>query len=470
VNRERLATSLRTRVACEPLLQLLRECAVDTGATLYLVGGSVRDAALRRRCQDADLTVVRHAAPLVDEISRRLGTRGFRFHKRGVTTWRFATPSGDVDLVDAVRCGLEHDLRRRELTINAMAYDLVEQNVVDPLGGLKDLRAKRLRAPGADTFREDPARCLRAARFLAELPGFRIERDTRRWLIREAPRLRRVAVERIREELSKLFGGIRPHDGLAAVHEWGLLDPLLPELSPLHGCAAGLDRPDVWRHTVKTIEMSATRPRLPSFGTVRDRDELPLLRWTLFLHDMAKPTTLVVEPSGKPTFHGHEERGAAMADALLKRLRFESHTRRRITQLIRWHLRPGHLADAGAPARGMRRLARDAGDDLPLLCLHAACDAQGSGGSGDAARWRRMSRVLRTLPEIQSKLRALPDTPLLSGADVIRATGLTPGPRIGELLRKIAEARDDGRVSTRRQALAYLEEVARSPAPSGTSS
>jgi poly(A) polymerase len=150
-----------------------------------------------------------------------------------------------------------------------------------------------------------------------------------------------------------------------------------------------------------------------------------------------------------------------MADAVLKRLRFESRTRRRITQLVRWHLRPGHLADAGAPARGMRRLARDAGDDLPLLCLHAACDAQGSGGTAGAARWRRMSRVLRALPEVHSRLRALPEAPLLSGADVIRATGLTPGPRIGALLREIADARDDGLVSTRRQALAYLKKAVR---------
>jgi tRNA nucleotidyltransferase/poly(A) polymerase len=331
--------------------------------------------------------------------------------------------------------------------------------VLDPLGGLKDLRKKRLRAPGEDTFREDPARCLRAARFLAELPDFRIERDTRHRLIREAPRLRRIAVERIREELNKLLGGIRPHEGLAAVHEWGLLDPLLPELSALHGCAAGRDRPDVWRHTVKTIEMSATRPRLPSFGTVKDRGELPLLRWTLLLHDIAKPATLAIDPSGKPTFHGHEELGAKMANALLKRLRVDAGTRRRITQLIRWHLRPGHLADAGAPARGMRRLARDAGDDLSLLCLHAACDARGSGATGGSARWRRMSHVLRTLPQVQSRLRKLPDEPLLSGTDVLRATGLPPGPKIGKLLRDLAEARDDGLISTRRQALAYLSKV-----------
>jgi len=227
----------------------------------------------------------------------------------------------------------------------------------------------------------------------------------------------------------------------------------------LRECVAGRERPDVWTHTLKTIEISATRPRLPCYGTVRRRNELPLLRWTLLLHDIAKPATFARMPSGKPTFHGHEEIGATMADKLLGRLRFDSASRRRIKQLIRWHLRPGHLADAGAPMRGMRRLAREAGDDLPLLCLHAACDAQGSGGLDTGARWRRMSRVLRALPQIQSRLRAIPSEPLLSGADVLRVTGLAPGPKVGALLRELADARDDGLVSDRRQALAFVKRI-----------
>jgi len=459
MKRATLEARLSVRVARDPLLQVLRGCALEAQAAVYLVGGPVRDAALGRRSRDIDLTVASRSTNLIRAIRQRLGTKGFRFRKRGVTTWRFATPSGDLDLVDAVRRGLEQDLRRRELTINAMAYDLVEGRVIDPLGGLKDLRAGRLRAPAVDAFRDDPARCLRAARFLAELPDFRITRETRRLLIEQAPRLRRVAVERIREELTKLLASPMPHVGLALIHRWGLLEPLLPELLPLHDCAAGHGRPDVWQHTLKTIEMSATRPRLPCFTTVRGRGELALLRWTLLLHDIAKPATYAVDPSGKPTFHGHEVIGAKMADRLLKRLRVDASTRRRITQLIRWHLRPGHLADAGAPSRGMRRLARDAGDDLPLLCLHAACDARGSGATTDAARWRRMSRVLRALPGVQSRLRKIPGRPLLSGADILKATGLSPGPRIGELLREIAEARDNGEIRTRGQALAHLRKV-----------
>ncbi len=459
MKRERLAARLRVRVAREPMLRALKACAVAAAAEVYLVGGPVRDAALGRPHQDTDLTVVRRSAPFLREIRRRFGTRGFRFRKRGVTTWRFATDFGELDVVDAASRGLEDDLRRRESTVNAMAYDLVASRIADPLSGLRDLRAKRLRAPRADTFRADPARCLRAARFLAVLPGFRVERRSLLRLKREASKMRSVAPERVREELTKLLGGSRPHDGLSAVHAWGLLDPTLPELTPLRGCAAGPGRPDVWEHTVKTIEISATRARLPSFAAVRDRRELALLRWTLLLHDIAKPATLARDASGKPTFHGHEELGAEMAEGLMRRLRFDVQTRRRVAQLVRLHLRPGHLADAGAPARGMRRLARDAADDLPLLCLHAACDARGSGGPGDAARWRRMSAVLRALPQIQARLRALPEASLLSGADVMRATGLGPGPRIGRLLREIAEARDDGVIRTRRQALDYLKKT-----------
>ncbi len=461
MTRARLMATLARRVARDPLLRLMRDAVRASGAGAFLVGGPVRDAALGRPCRDADFTVVRRMTPLLTEIGQRLGTRGFRFRKRGVTTWRFAAATGEVDLVDAVRRGLEGDLRRRELTINALAYDLGSGRLADPLGGLRDLRARRLRAPRADAFRDDPARCLRAARFLAELPGFRVERETRRLLMAASARARRVAAERVRVELDKLLAGARPHDGLTALHDWGLLEPLLPELLPTLGCAAGHGRPDVWRHTLRAIELSATRPRLPSHNVVRGRDELALLRWTLLLHDIAKPATYAVEPSGKPTFHGHEVLGAKMANRLLERLRFDTRARRRITTLIRLHLRPGHLADAGAPARGMRRLARDAGEDLPLLCLHAACDACGSGATGGTARWRRLSRVLRRLPEVQARLRKLPTAPLLTGTDVMRVTGLGPGPRIGRLLNELADARDDGLISTRRQALAYLEKKTR---------
>jgi poly(A) polymerase len=447
---------LTRRVSRDPLLKLLRDCAVTTNASLYLVGGPVRDAALGRPAADADLTVVRSRDEFLAALRERLGTRGFRFRKRGVTTWRFACDLGEVDVVDAVRRGLDGDLLRRELTINAMAYSMTERRVADPQRGLSDLRARRLRAPGERVFREDPVRCLRVARFLATLDGFRLERRTLAWLVAESSRLRRASVERVREETTKLLATRAPHVGLDAAKRWGVLDAMLPELVPLAGCAAGRDRPDVWRHTLDTIEASATRTRLPSHREVRDRGELALLRWSLLFHDIAKPATLVRDANGKPTFHGHEVLGAAMAEGVLKRLRFDATSRRRIRQLVLWHLRPGHLADAGAPARGMRRLAREAGDDLPLLCLHAGCDARGSGGPEDRARWRRMRHVLRRLPEVRARLAAIPADPLLSGADVMRVTGLPPGPRIGRLLREIAEARDDGAFSTRREALAWL--------------
>ena len=457
MNPQRLAARLSRRVSRNPQWSLIRECTSRSGARVYLVGGPVRDTALGRPAHDADLAVVGGTAALVRELRRALGTGGFRFRKRGVTTWRFASPWGEVDAVDAVRRGLEGDLRRRELTVNAIAYDLVERTVADPLNGLGDLRAGLLRAPREDAFRDDPLRCLRAARFLADLPGFRLERRTKAWLKAECGRLRRVSVERLRDELDKMLSAEHPQRGLDAAQAWGVLQAALPELAPLRGCAAGRGRPDVWRHTVDTIGVSAQRPRLPSYAVVRQRGELVLVRWTLLLHDIAKPATLGRDPRGRPTFHGHEVLGASMATDLLRRLRFDASTRRRIRRLVLWHLRPGHLADAGAPARGMRRLAREAGDDLPALCLHAACDAQGTGGPPDAARWRRLNRVLRALPEVQARLRLIAPDPLVSGTDVMRVTGLVPGPRIGTLLRRIAEARDDGEITTRRQALAWLQ-------------
>ena len=258
--------------------------------------------------------------------------------------------------------------------------------------------------------------------------------------------------------MDKLLAAAAPHRGLHTLHDWGLARVLFPELAALSGCAAGKGRPDVWQHTVDTIELSATRPRLPSAAAVRRRAELRPLRWTLLLHDISKPETLKLDAAGKPSFHGHEILGARRAEALLRRLRTPAAERKRICRLIRWHLRPGHLADAGAPLRGMRRLVREAGDDLDLLCLHAACDAQGSGGPEQHSRWRRLSQVLRELASVRDSLRTIPLDPLLSGREVMGVTGLRPGPEVGRWLRRIADARDEGRISTRSEARAFLRD------------
>jgi len=461
LTRPELAAFLARRVARDPLARQIRDLARSTAVPAWLVGGFVRDAALGRPGRDLDLSAGPGAPRFIAALERCLETRGFRFHKRGVTTWRFHALGRQVDVVDAGRRGIRGDLARRELTINAVAFDLGDSSIFDPLRGLADLRARRLRLPRSGVIAEDPLRALRAARFLAELPEFTLQDSARAEASRMGRRLRRAAVERVREELDKLLAAAAPERGLIELQQLGLLDPLLPELKPMRQCAGGTDRPDVWTHTLDCLAVSSRPLRLPASYVVKDALSRRILRWALLLHDISKPETLCYLPTGAPSFHGHEVLGAQRAEHLLARLRLPRSDRKRIGRLILNHLRPGHLADAATPARGVRRLVRDAGGDLPLLVLHAGCDARASGGPPDRERRRRLRTTLDRLVEIAEE-RARKPLPRLLGGDLLLETlGLDPGPRIGRILRKIRDAQEAGDVSTREEALQLARRLVR---------
>lgn len=461
MNRRRLEGILRRRPRSDVPLRELVAIARESGAGLYLVGGYVRDAALGRKARDIDLLCARRTARVVAALRAGWGSRGFRFRKRGVTTWRFHAEGRQVDLVDASRRGLAGDLERRELTVNAIAYDLAAGRLHDPLRGLADLRAGRLRAPRPGVLREDPLRALRVARFAAQFPAFSVAPALRAEARTVRAALGRASAERIRDELNRLLEARAPQRGLSLLDELGLLGALLPELEPLRSCVAGLERGSVWSHTVEAIARSARAFRLPGARALGEPGAARLLRWTLLLHDISKPESLGRAADERPTFHGHEVRGARRSDALLRRLRMPRAERRRIVRLVLFHLRPGHLADAGGPVRGMRRLAREAGEDLPLLVLHAACDARASGGPGAVARWRRLRELLLALLQLGEGSRSEPLPRLVDGRDVMRVLGLPPGPRVGRLLDRVRERQESGALHSREEALAYLAALRR---------
>jgi poly(A) polymerase len=456
-----LSARLARRAAREPLLAAARAAAVETGVRAWLVGGAVRDVALGRSGADLDLAAGRPAERLIAALARAWGHRGFRVRKRGVTTWRFRVGEHLLDVVDAGYRGIRRDLHRRELTLNAMAFDLVEETLVDPFGGLRDMRAGLLRPTHDSVMTADPVRALRACRFLAQLPAFRLHRDGGRQARAVASRLRRASGERIGEELDKLLVAADPARGLEWMARLGVLDGALPELVPLRHCVAGRDRPDVWRHTLDAIERSTRAGRLPGGGALREGDGRRVLRWALLLHDISKPETLGSKADGSPSFHGHEELGARRAEALMRRLRVPRALRARVERLIRFHLRPGHLADAGAPPRGLRRLARETGEDLPLLLVHAACDALASGSPDATRRWRRLRAVLLSLLRLHARGGTAPLPRLVGGRDAMRLLGLEAGPAVGRALRAVEEGQAEGLIRTRAEALRFLRGLAR---------
>jgi poly(A) polymerase len=456
---KQLVAALSRRLSRDETLRQIEGLSSDLTVPVWLVGGYVRDLALGLPTGDIDLIAGKGCPAFARALARLWGTRPFRVRRRGVTTWRLAVHGRSADIVDAASRGVDADLLRRELTVNAIAFELGAQRLVDPLGGLVDLRAGLLRAPRSEALAEDPVRAVRLARMVAHHRRFRIHRETRRQALLTAPAAARAPVERVREELDKLLAAASPRAGLDSFVSLGLLESVLPELAPLRHCAAGHQRPDVWTHTLDAISLTeeAGRRRLPGWRAITSSEDRRLLRWTLLLHDIAKPETLTIK-SGQPAFHGHEVLGRRRGEALQRRLKVPKQRRSRIGRLILLHLRPGHLADAGATRRGLSRLVRDAGSDLPLLVLHAACDARASGGPDAPSRWRRLRRVLSDLLELGEASGDPPPTRLVDGHDVMRRCGLDGGPEVGQLLDAVADLQAEGRIRTRAEALAFLDE------------
>lgn len=412
------------------VLERLRE----GGGCAYLVGGAVRDVLLGR---DGDPTYDVATDRTPDEVAARFGHVVPIGIAHGTvlvveqevrvecTTFRREDAYGDARRPDRVTftADLEGDLGRRDLTVNAIAWDPVEGSLHDPFGGIGDLEARLLRAVGdpAARFHEDALRPVRVARLAAVL-GMEPEAATRAALAIDPDRARRVAVERVREEFVRMMAGPRPSVGWGLLREAGLLALWLPELDRCHGVPQNrFHAHDVFVHSLLSCDAApADRPRV---------------RWAALLHDIGKPDTRV-ERKGDGTFYGHEKVGAELAGALLERLRFPADERRVIVHLVREHMfdvRPG-WSDA-AVRRWLRRVGPDALDDL--LALRAA-DVRATGvpktGADDLEALRARVEVMMAA----SRVLTVADL-AVDGRDVMERLGLSPGPEVGAVLERLLE-------------------------------
>jgi putative nucleotidyltransferase with HDIG domain len=335
------------------------------------------------------------------------------------------------------------DLARRDLTVNAMAFDPVSGVLLDPHGGALDLERRRLRAVGDPRarFAEDALRPLRVARLAAVLE-MEPETETRAALGGALERARRVAVERVRVELEKLMSAPRPSEGIELLRAAGLLQLWMPELARTWAVPQNRYHAyDVYLHSLYTADAApADKPRV---------------RWAALLHDIGKPDTRV-ERGGDGTFYNHQFVGAELADRLLERLRFPHEERTAIVHLIREHMFDyrGGWSDAGL-RRWLRRVGEEYVADLFDLRI---ADMLGNGlKQGFPTYLAEMSaRVDRILAES----RALKVTDLaIGGRDVMDTLGIPPGPAVGETLEALLEeVLDDPSRNTRERLLERLAE------------
>jgi poly(A) polymerase len=419
------------------------------GHTLYLVGGSVRDAIVADGdspapplgAQDLDFTT--DARP--DDIEAILSgwadaiwTQGKRFgtiaclkgeQKYEITTHRAEAYQPDSRKPEVVfGDSIEDDLSRRDFTVNAMALRLPDLELIDPFGGLGDLATRRLRTPldPETSFADDPLRMLRAARFIARL---NLEPDE---ALVEAvrsghDRLAIVSAERIRDELDKIMVVPVPSVALWFVVRTGLAADFIPELPGLALEQDPIHRhKDVLAHTLAVVDKTSP-----------DR----LLRLAALFHDVGKPRTRAFVDGGV-TFHHHEVVGARMTRKRMQALRYANDDVDTVTELVNLHLR-FHTYRLGWTDRAVRRYVRDAGPLLDQLNELTRCDCTTRNANKARALARRMDELEARIVDLRQQEELDAIRPDLDGAQIMEELDLAPGPDVGRALAHLLELRMD---------------------------
>ena len=458
--------------------------AALAGRRAWLVGGVVRDRALGRAAQFADVDVVVDGDPAAAAraVALAAGRAACFALSEEFGAWRIVSRDHgwQVDIEPLRGETLAADLALRDFTVNAIAEPLEGGEPIDPLGGLEDARARRLRMAGAGAFADDPLRVLRLVRVALEL-DLRADAETVCQARAGAGGLRGVSSERVFMELRRIIASHRVVRGIEMMGELGATAVVLPELEALHGVEQSrFHHRDVYGHTLEVLErvveltgpgglssalggaLSSQQHAAQALLAEPLADEMnrgEALRWGALLHDAAKPVTREVRPAdGRITFIGHDAQGAELARAVMARLRASERLGSHVAALVRHHLRLGFLVHESQPLS--RRIVyaylytcSPVEADVTLLSVADRLATRGEraeesidahlrlagGVLADALRWHADG----------------PPRPLLRGDELAEALDIPPGPQVGELLQQLAEAQYAGELATREQALAY---------------
>jgi tRNA nucleotidyltransferase/poly(A) polymerase len=448
--------------------------AVDVPA--WLVGGALRDRLLGRPTSDYDVAVSGDPRVVAAQLAQLVSGPRFRLSE-GFGGWRVISPDRrwNIDLLPLAGDSIEADLARRDLTVNAIAQPLPEGELIDPYGGITDLRDRRLRMVSAEAFAEDPLRSLRLVRLGCEL-GFSADADTAAAAALGAQGLVRVAPERAFAELRRIISSERAVSGLELIDELGITPILLPELAALHGVEQSpYHHLDVYEHTLavlaETIELERDPER--SLGThaqaVGQFLSLPLaneltrwqaLRFGALLHDIAKPQTREITAQGRITFIGHDAAGGKSATAILTRLRASERLGDHVAALARNHLRLGFLVhEVPLSRREVYRYLRacdPVGVDVTVLSVADRLATRGE-RSKEAIR-KHLQLADQLLGEALAWV-ANPPKPPIRGDQLARELGIEPGPQLGAILRELEEASFAEEIGSRQEALARARQL-----------
>ncbi len=482
-----------------PIFKQIGSIADKLGVRAFVVGGYVRDWYLHRPCTDIDVVVVgcgtlrlpeetdrpvhpgthqcdameadsenRCGIDVARELGHQLKTNVSVFKNFGTAMLRAG--GLEVEFVGARRESyradsrkpivedgtLDDDQKRRDFTINAMAWSLNEASfgeLVDPFNGMQDLDNCIIRTPCDPdiTFSDDPLRMIRGIRFATQL-GFDIEPATFDAIVRNRERIKIVSKERIVTELNKILLAPMPSIGFELLDLTGLLPLIFPELSAMKGVdkVGTHAHKDNFIHTLKVVDNIA-----PKTGDL-------WLRWAALLHDIGKPRTKAYDARAGWTFHGHEVLGSKMVPGIFRSLKMPLNEKMKFVQkMVFLHLRPIALVESTVTDSAVRRLLFEVGDDIESLMLLCEADIT-SGIESKVKRYLENFELVREkMREIEEKDRVRNFQPPISGELIMETYGIEPCRVVGDIKAMIKEAILEGDIANDyTEAYALMEKLA----------
>lgn len=424
-------------------VQYIIDTLASNGFEAYAVGGCVRDMVLGKDPEDWDVTT--SAKPHeVKGIFKRTVDTGIQHgtvtvildkDHFEVTTYRLDGIYEDNRHPREVSftSNLEEDLKRRDFTINAMAYN-PKNGIIDLFGGMDDLKKRTITCVGdpRERFDEDALRMLRAVRFSAQL-DFQIEDLTKSAIKKKVHLLKNISAERIRMELTKLLVSDHP-DRLRDLYKLGITNIVLPEFDKMmvtpqknihHAYSVG-------EHTIRTVCAVAGKIRESRFSA----KERSILRWTMLLHDIEKPGTISLGKDGQNHFHGHQEKGAQTAKRILRDLKFDNETLEAVVHLVRWHDYGFQLTPVGI----RRATAKIGKEHMEFLFEVKLADTSGKNPDIQPDKFKQIKQAKLLYKEMIDKNECVSIEELkVSGKDLM-AVGFKPGRKMGETLKRLLNA------------------------------
>ena len=474
-----LAGVLSSEISERPLLRTLHEVFAASSEQLYLVGGSVRDLLVQRPINDYDLAtsaqpeltekLLRKAKPdALYTVGKRFGTISANFGDETVEVTTFRTEHyepGDRHPEVAFAPSIEEDLVRRDLTINSMALDLATGDLLDPAGGVADLRAGIIRVTGEprQRFEEDPLRLMRVVRFTVQF-GFELAPGLAEEVKASASMLQHISRERIRDELNKILLSPQPGRGVRLLVDLELARYFCPEMLDFKK----VNTPD----EASTNESGSVtvRPgvRMKNLfehviGVVDNSPPDLTLRLAALFHDIAKPRTFSFS-NGQVHFFGHDSVGARMTRRILADLRYDQDTIETVARLVDLHMRQAANTDEWSE-RAIRRYVHTVGiETLPPLWELAKADITSSNPRRVKAHLSRLDRLTERCEQLLEEEGREKIVSPLDGNELMALTGRGPGRWIKDVKDHLLElvldgelGRDDKEAATK-EALRFLEE------------